>query len=325
MILAEFLNPGRLWLLLVVALMAVGYVATQFMRRKHVVTFTNVDLLDQLAPKRPGWRRHAVASCYLAAAVFGVIAVARPVHRTVQQSFNNGRILLVFDVSLSMQSTDVKPSRLDAAKQAAKDFVDQVDPHVEVGLIDFDGTVDVRVSPTLNHTQVSNAIDSLQLGEGTAIGDALSVATDVIGPPDKATPNQPAGAVVLMSDGETTVGRPTADGAQTAADAKIPVYSIAFGTADGTVVDPTTGDTVAVPVNNNELKGVADTTGAKFFKAPTADALKQAYAEISKNLNAGVGDPIQVTDELTWQYIAVALVLLAIGWVLGLVLLRGLL
>ena len=145
------------------------------------------------------------------------------------------------------------------------------------------------------------------------------------GPPDKATPNQPAGAVVLMSDGETTVGRATADGAQTAADAKIPVYSIAFGTADGTVVDPTTGDTVAVPVNNNELKGVADTTGAKFFKAPTADALKQAYAEISKNLNAGVGEPMQITDELTWQYIAVALVLLAIGWVLGLVLLRGLL
>lgn len=325
MIVADFLNPARLWLLVVVALMAAGYVATQFMRRKHVVTFTNIDLLDQLAPKRPGWRRHAVASCYLAAAVFGVVAIARPVNRTVVQTQNGGRIVLVFDISLSMESTDVSPSRVDAAKQAGTDFVDQVDNNIEVGLIAFDGTVDVRVPPTLNHNQVDKAINALQLGEGTAIGDALSVATDVIGPPAKDTPDKPAGAIVLMSDGETTVGRPTIEGAQAAAKAKIPVYSIAFGTANGTVVDPNTGDTVDVPVNNDELKGVADTTGAKFFQAPTAGALAQAYAEISKNLNAGAGDPIEKTDELTWQYAAVSLALLGVGWIIGLVLLRGLL
>jgi Ca-activated chloride channel family protein len=150
-------------------------------------------------------------------------------------------------------------------------------------------------------------------------------ATDVIGPPAKAHPDKPNGAIVLLSDGETTVGRPTTDGAQAAADAKIPVYSIAFGTANGTVADPDTGQIVPVPVNNDELAGVATTTGGTFYKAPTAQALEQAYTSISKNLNAGVGDPVQITKELTWQFMAAALAFLGVGWLLGLVLLRGLL
>jgi Ca-activated chloride channel family protein len=130
---------------------------------------------------------------------------------------------------------------------------------------------------------------------------------------------------VLLTDGETTVGQPTAEGAQIAADAKIPVYSIAFGTADGVVSDPTTGDTIPVPVRYGELQNVAEITGGVSYEAPTKDALEEAYAEISDNLNAGVGDPVEVVTEQTWKYVAVALVLLAAGWVLGLFWLRGLL
>ncbi len=321
---ATFLNPGRLWLLLIVALLAAAYVGVQFMRHKHVVTFTNVDLLDQIAPKRPGWRRHVVAACYLVTGVFGVIAVARPVEQHLEQTESGGKIMLVFDVSLSMEATDVSPSRLEAAKKAATDFVSQVDDNIEVGLISFDAGVDVRVSPTLNHRNVENAIAALKLGEGTAIGDALAAATDVIGPPAKDHPDKPNGAIVLLSDGETTQGRPTADGAKIAADAKIPVSSIAFGTADGTV-RLNTGEIVPVPVNNEELASVASATGGTFYKAPTAQALEQAYGSISKNLNAGVGDPTQITTENTWKYVAAALAFLAIGWLLGLLLLRGLL
>lgn len=322
---AAYLAPGRLWFLLVVAVLAAGYIAMQFARRKHVVAFTNIELLDELAPKRPGWRRHVVAGCYLAAGVAGVFGVARPIERSVQQTQSGGQILLVFDVSLSMKATDVAPDRLDAAKKAAEDFVGHVGNDIQVGLISFSGSVNVRISPTLDHGQVRRAISDLQLGEGTAIGDALATAVDVIGPPGKAKPNQPSGAIVLLSDGETTVGRPTADGAKVAADAKIAVYSIAFGTADGTVVDPNTGDTVPVPVNDAELKGVAATTGGAFFAAPSATALSQAYAEISKNLNAGQGDPVEIVTENTWKYLAIALVLLAVGWLLGLWWLRSLL
>ena len=323
---ATFLNAGRLWLLLAVALLAAAYVGAQFVRRKHVVDFTNLDLLDSLAPSRPGWRRHAVAACYLVAAVFGVIATARPVDRSVEQTASGGKIMLVFDVSLSMESTDVNPNRIDAAKKAGEEFIDQVDSSIQVGLISFDKDVNVRLTPTLDHAAVKSAIQALQLGEGTAIGDALQTATDVLGQPSKDHPNEPAGAIVLLSDGETTAGTlSTSEGAKVAADAKIPAYAIAFGTANGTVVDGNTGQTVPVPVNVAELSGVADITGAKFFQAPSASTLSQAYKEISGHLNAGAGDPVQVTKELTWQFAALSLLLLAIGWALGLWLLRGLL
>lgn len=326
MIAITFLAPGRIWFLLVVTLLAAAYVAMQFTRRKHVVTFTNLDLLDQLAPSRPGWRRHVVAGCYLAAAAVGVFALAQPAERSLQQTESGGQIELVFDVSLSMEATDVDPNRLDAAKQAALDFVDQVDDNIEVGLISFNGNVSARVAPTLNHAAVSQEIEDLELGEGTAIGDALAVASDIIGPPTDAEPDEPAGAIVLLTDGETTQGDlSTAEGAEAAAANKIPVYGIAFGTLDGSVNDPNTGEAIPVPVNYGELGNVAEVTGGEFYEAPTADALEQAYAEISDNLNAGVGDPIEVVTEQTWKYVAVALVLAAIGWLLGLWWLRGLL
>ena len=320
-----FLAPGRLWFLLVVLGLALAYVAVQFTRHKHVVTFTNVDLLDQLAPKRPGWRRHVVAALLLGTAFVGTIAMAQPIKKSIVATESGGKIMLVFDVSLSMEATDVSPNRLDAAKKAASDFASQVDNNIQLGLIAFSGEVSVKVAPTLDHKEVIDQIKALQLGEGTAIGDALAAATDIIGPPTDANPDKPSGAIVLLSDGETTVGRATADGAKVAADAKVPVYSIAFGTPNGTVQDPNSGQDVAVPVNTDELSATATTTGGKFYNAPTAQALEQAYGEISKNLNAGAGEPIEVVTEQTWKYVAVALVLFAIGWILSLWWLRGLL
>ena len=321
----DFLAAGRLWFLLVVALLAGLYIAAQFMRRKHVINFTNVDLLEQLAPNRPEWRRHVVAAIYLIAACIGVLAMAQPVQRSLEQTKSGGRIVLAFDVSLSMEATDISPNRLQAAQQAALAFVDQVDNNIEVGLVSFSGTVNVRVNPTLNHLAVSKAIKALKLDQGTAIGDALVQAVDVVGPQKDPKADTPSGAIVLLSDGETTVGRPTADGAQAAADAKIAVYAIAFGTDSGTVTDKDTGEIVPVPVNLAELEGVATTPGGTFYAASTEKALTGAYTEISTNLNAGVGDPVQKVVEISWRYIAVALALLGLGWMLSLWWLRGLL
>jgi Ca-activated chloride channel family protein len=131
---------------------------------------------------------------------------------------------------------------------------------------------------------------------------------------------------VLLSDGETTAGNLlTAEGAAIAAEAEIPAYAIAFGTEDGTVVDGNTGEIVPVPVNIDELRGVAEITAGDFYEAPSADALEEAYSEISSNLNAGAGEPIKIVNEQTWKYAAASLALLAIGWAMGLWLLRGLL
>ena len=215
MIAATFLNGGRLWWLLVVVALAVGYVLVLRWRRRATVRFTQVELLDRVAPSRPGWRRHVVAVLQLAGLAAGVVAIARPITTSVERTESEGRILLLFDVSLSMMATDVEPDRLEAAKQAARDFVERVEPDVEVGLISFSGAVGVEVSPTLDREAIDRGIDGLELAESTAIGDALASGATLLTRLAEDSEVEPAdgeedlapGAMVLLSDGETTVGR----------------------------------------------------------------------------------------------------------------------
>ena len=317
----DFLAPGRLWLLLVVLAAAAAYLFAQRRRAAHVVRFTQIELLDQVAPRRPGWRRHAVAGVQLAALTVGVLAVAQPVHRQTTRTKAAGKIMMLIDVSLSMEADDVTPNRLEAAKHAAETFVDEVDPDVEVGLISFSGTVSTDVPPTLDRTQLKRAISALQLGEGTAIGDAIAAGVQTLqaGQPGDVSP----GALVVLSDGETTRGRPTDVGAQIAADAKVPVYTIAFGTASGVITHPDDGSIDPVPVKLDELQSAADTSGGKAYVAPSAQDLSKAYDDIRAKLQATLGETVTTIRELTWHYVLAAVVLLTLAWGLGLWWLRG--
>jgi Ca-activated chloride channel family protein len=321
----DFLAPGRLWLLLLVAGLAVLYIVVLRWRRGAQVRFTQVDLLDRVAPKRPRWRRHVVAGLQLLGLAFAVVAVARPVDRSTENTTTEGRILVLFDVSLSMMADDVDPRRFEAAQQAARDFVDLVDPGVEIGLIGFSGSVGVDVNPTLDRATMLRGIDNLELAESTAIGDALSAGTKLL--VNTSDPNDeselPPGVMVLLSDGETTVGRPTADGATEAAEAGIPVYTIAFGTEDGTIVDPETGDVVPVPVRPADLELVAETTGGEAFEARTGDELASAYDQIAESLGETIGDPVEIVTELTWRWALAAFLCLGLAWALSLWWLRG--
>jgi Ca-activated chloride channel family protein len=328
MIAVEFLNPGRLWWLLGVVALAVGYVLVQRWRRRATVRFTQVELLDQVAPKRPGWRRHVVAALQLAGLAAAVVAIARPVSTSVERTESEGRILVLFDVSLSMMATDVQPDRLEAAKQAARDFVDRVDPDVEVGLISFSGAVGVEVSPTLDREAMDRGIERLQLAESTAIGDALASASNLLtrlaeGNPDDGRSDRAPGAIVLLSDGETTVGRTTDDGGQIAADAEVPVFTIAFGTAEGTIQDPDSGEVLPVPVQPAPLEQVAEATGGKAYEAATSAELQDAYTHIQESLGQTLGEQIEVVTEQTWRWAAIALVLVAAAWALSMWWLRG--
>lgn len=318
----QFLNPGRLWWILVPIALAAAYVATQFVRSKHVVRFTSVDLLDSVAPKRPRWRRHVVAGLQLTGLVIGVVALARPYRTELQPTSNDGRIVLAFDVSLSMGATDVSPDRLEAAKEAAKDFISQVDPNVQIALISFSARTKLEVPPTLDRDQLEEGIDDLQLGEGTAIGDAIEAAVSLLEPKRKG--DAPLGSVVVLSDGETTQGQPTAAGAQVAADAGVKVYTIAFGTEHGTIRDPSTGQEVDVSVKYPELAEAAEATGGQAYEAPTRQALQDAYENIQHDLGASVGEPIEIRTEQTWAWAAAALALLAAAWALAMWWLRGL-
>lgn len=327
----EFLAPGRLWLLLGVAALGVGYLAVVRWRRAARLRFTRTDLLAEVAPRRPSWRRHVVAGIQLLGLAVGVVAIARPVDVTTERIETGGRIAVVFDVSLSMMATDVEPDRFQAAQDAARDFVDEVDDGVELALISFSGAVTVEVPLTLDHSRVLTGIGQLELGPATAIGDAISVATRLLeraaadaDEPDSNGDDEPPGVIVLLTDGETTVGRPTLDGAREAADAGVPVYAISFGTPFGVVLDPGgSGQVIPVPINHAEMVRVAELTGGDAFEAGTGEELAAAYSAISESLGATLGDQVDVVTELTWRWAAAALGLLALAWALSLWWLRG--
>jgi Ca-activated chloride channel family protein len=322
----DFIAPSRLWLLLVIAALVVAYVAMQQRRARHTVRFTQIELLDQIAPQRPGWRRHAIAGLQMLALTLGVFAAAQPVKRTTDRPVSEGRIVLLFDVSLSMEATDVDPSRFIAAQEAALDFVEQVDDSVEIALISFSADVATEVPLTDDGGKVQDGIEELELGLGTAIGDALNggvrTLTRALEDSDAEDGVRP-GAIVLLTDGETTFGRTTQDGAAIAADAEIPVFTIAFGTPNGTVVDPETGDSVPVPVKLEELAQVAETTGGEAFAAPTAADLAEAYDSISELLDITLAEPEEIVVELAWRYALAAAALLAAALLLGSWWLRG--
>jgi Ca-activated chloride channel homolog len=277
----NFLSPGRLALLLVVLALAGLYVWIQRRRRHAAVRYTNLAVLAEVAPPNPGWRRHVPAAAVALALAGLVVAIAEPVHQ-VRVPKEAATIMMVIDVSASMDATDVTPSRLDAATAAAKAFVSDLPPQVRVGLVSFDRIARVVASPTVDHQLVLDGIDRLILGTGTATGEAIYTALDAL-----AAANDTAGAagttaggaaMVLLSDGVPTVGRPVLGAAQDSAEQGVPISTIAFGTQDGTVT--VQGRLVSVPADPDTMASVAEITSGKFFKAVSAKELRSVYKDI---------------------------------------------
>lgn len=276
----EFLQSGRLWWLLVLALLFVAYVVMQFIRKAAAVRFTNVSLLDKIAPQRPNWRRHIPAAFLLLGLAGMILAYAEPAAVT-QVPSERATIMLAIDTSLSMQAEDVVPSRIDGAKEAAITFLDEVPAEINIGLVSFNGIANVRVPPTTNRAAVRSAIQGLDLGEATAIGEAIFASIDsledfIIDFEGDAPPAR----IVLMSDGETTVGRPDAAAVDRARLAGITVSTIAFGTDGGVIEIPEDPRPIPVPVNEAALAEIADGTGGDFFEAATTDELTAIYTDI---------------------------------------------
>src|SRR5205085_5998069 len=195
-----------LFLIAVFAIAAL-YVLVQVARRKRMLRFANTELLESVAPKRPPRWRHVPTILLVLSLVLFTVAMAGPTH-DVRIPRNRAVVMLVVDVSQSMRATDVSPSRMAAAQEAAKQFVDQLTPGINLGLISYAGAATVLVSPTTNRDATKNAIDKLQVADRTATGEAIFTALQaistvgaVIGGGD--TP--PPAHVVLMSDGKETV------------------------------------------------------------------------------------------------------------------------
>ncbi|HTN81328.1 MAG TPA: VWA domain-containing protein, partial [Acidimicrobiales bacterium] len=180
----SFDAPHRLWLLVLPIAVAIAYLVMQRRRRSYAVRFTNVDLLDSVAPDRPGWRRHLPALLLLFALVVGTMGFAKPA-RAEDVAKKGSVVMLAIDTSLSMDANDVSPSRIDAAKSAATSFLKSVPKGVRVGLVGFDGSSHILLDPTDNMAAVQHTVDQLQLGEGTAIGEAVFSALDAINSTDQ--------------------------------------------------------------------------------------------------------------------------------------------
>jgi Ca-activated chloride channel family protein len=298
----SFLAPTWLWLLVPVAALAALYVVLQLRRRRYAVRFTNVALLDKVAPRRPGWRRHVPAGFFVAAMILLVLGAARPATE-VQVPRERATIVLTIDTSLSMDADDVEPNRIEAAKQAAVAFLDQLPRTINVGVVSFHGIARVDVPPTTDRARVRSAILGLDLGEGTAIGEAIFASLDTLqNVPEPTDTDEPVpGRIVVLSDGETTVGRSNQEAVAAAVEADIPVSTIAFGTQSGEIeID---GERVPVAVNEQALEEIADRTSGSFYTAVTEAELTDVYEDIGSSIGF-----VREEQDVTYRFVTYALI-----------------
>jgi Ca-activated chloride channel family protein len=309
----DFLAPDRLWFLLLVAAMTAAYVALQFRRNRYAVRISSMELLDKVVPRRPGWRRHVVGALFLLGLSGLVVAWAQPVAKEKVPK-ERSTIVLAIDTSLSMMATDVAPTRLEAAQEAAVTFVEDLPPEINVALVGFAGSAQLLVPPTQDRHAVTTAIEGLELREATAIGDAVRLSVDVIDDQAQRTEDgTPDATVVLISDGETTVGLPTAESVPLAQKAEVAVNTIAYGTPDGVITVDEDGDgigqTAQVPVNTEELRALAEQTGGTARTADSLTDLEEVYADFGSSIGYD-----EETTDIAYRFAAASfLVLLVAG------------
>lgn len=318
-----FASPGWLLLLLVVAGLVAGYLVLLRRRRRDTLRFTNLALLEKVAPKRPGWYRHIPVAVLLTALVLLTVALAGPTGEA-KVPRNRATVILVIDVSLSMQATDVEPTRLAAAQVAAKSFADQLTPGLNLGLVAFAGTAAVLVPPTVDRDTVKRAIDGLRLSESTATGEAIFAALQSVDSFatsfGEAPEGPPPARIVLMSDGKQTVPGPDGEsdprGSYTAArkakEVGIPVSTISFGTPYGSIEIDGRRQTVAV--DDASMKQIAELSGGQFFTAASEQELQQVYAELGEQIGY---ETRQVDVSRPWLAGGTLLAVLGLGVAVG--------
>ncbi|WP_433386419.1 VWA domain-containing protein [Micromonospora sp. KLBMP9576] len=298
----RFLQPWWLLAVLPVLALAAFYVWRQRNRRAYALRFTNVDLLRTVAPKGLGWRRHVPATAFLLCLLVLATALARPSIDT-REPLERATVMLAIDVSLSMQADDVAPNRLEAAQEAAKQFVGELPESYNLGLVSFAKSANVLVPPGKDRDAVTSAIDGLVLAEATATGEAVLTCLEAIRtvPADGAAGIPPA-RIVLLSDGFRTSGRSVEEAATAAQAANVPVSTIAFGTDSGQV--DIGGQQQRVPVDRLALADLAEATDGYFYEAASVTELKQVYQDMGSSIGFRT-EPREVTQ---W-YAGVALLL----------------
>ncbi len=313
----EFLSPYMLWLLLLLPALVAAYVWLLNRRKKVAVTFASLDLVRPALGRAARFRRHVPPFLFLLAIAAILVGLARPVTRITLPSMHQ-TVILAVDVSLSMSAADVDPNRLTAAQAAARAFVDDRPANVRVGLVAFGGNAIVVQPPTSSREDLLAAIDRFELQRGTATGSALYAALATLlpdagidlqaldfkwenvrnprdpsqyalgKPPMKqAAPVPPgsydAGAIILMSDGRSTIGPQPLDAARIVAERGVRVFTVGFGTKEGAMVRGD-GWSLFVRLDEETLQSIASITQGAYFQASTAAELKKVYRDLNARL-----------------------------------------
>lgn len=337
----SFMWPQMLGALVLVPLLVAAYIWQQRRRRKYAVRYASLALVRDAVGKGPGIKRHVPAAFYLLALTAMIVALARP-QAPIEVPHNTGTVILSIDVSGSMQASDVKPSRMEATKEAARLFVKRQPKGVKIGVVSFSDFGALVQPPTRDKDAVLRAIDRLRPQRGTNIGAGIEVALDAIVedldlPRPTATPGPggvggravggrptpvpapsaqpgktPPASIVLVSDGESNVGPPPLEVAQAAAAAGVKVYTVGIGTKEGSVLR-IQGRSVFTRLDEDTLKGIAEVTGARYLSAQNEGDLMKVYDELSRE-RAFEKEKTEVTFAVTLG----ALVLSLIGGALSL-------
>lgn len=279
----SFQAPLLLLGLLALPAGAAAYVAARRRSRRYAVRFPAYATLAAVVPRTPAWRLHLPAALFGLAIASLVVGLARP-ERTVAVAVESASVMLVTDVSRSMEATDVAPSRLEAAQAAAGRFLDQVPDGLRVGLVAFSDSPLAIESPTEDHDRVRDALESLSPLSGTATGAALQAALDGVRPEDeRGGRSKPPAAIVLLSDGTSTDGDVQFNVARDARRQGVPIYTVALGTPDGTVTFPD-GTVVSVPPDPEALRRIAEDSDGQSFQAGDADELAAVYQRLGSQI-----------------------------------------
>lgn len=333
-----FMWPLALLALLLIPILIGVYIWMQRRRSRYAVRFASVAMVRQAVGKGPGIRRHVPAAFFLLALAGMIIALARP-QATISIPRNTGTVMLVIDVSGSMQATDVKPNRMEATKSAAQEFVSRQPSGVKIGVVSFSDFGALVQPPTRDKDDVLEAIDRLRPQRGTNIGGGLQAALDalyegsdtprpsaapagpVVGGQQPASPpptstggdsRPPPASIVLVSDGESNVGPPPLEVAQEAQQAGVKVYTIGIGTPEGVNLN-IQGRRVFTRLDEESLKGMADLTGGRYLQAQDEAELRSVYDELAREREFE-----EEKTEITFGFTAGALALSLIGGVLSL-------
>ncbi len=318
-----FTWPLVLAALALLPILVAAYVDRDRRRVASQAAFGNPDLLPNVVDREPGRLRYLPPLILLTALVFMIVGVARP-HATVSVPREEATIVLAMDTSRSMKATDVEPTRLEAARVAAKTFLDEVPEKFRVGVVSFATRAVVGVAPTEDRELVRQSLDTLTPGEGTAIGDAVALSLRVGQPQPTSAEGAdgeaesaavaPPRAIVLISDGARDGGEvEPAEAARRAKEQGVPVYSVLVGTPDGVVEEQLTGGyrrIIRVPPDARTLEQVAVGSDGEFFAALDAEGLSAVYEDLGSRLGSREQDR-EITD--VFAAIAAALLLVAVA------------